>query len=375
VYFRYGRLDSCTRFFRSLFSTDQSGFWTKHLLRFAGSDAMREDAVLFSEDERDLLTRAAAWPDYSSLAELTGPVLAEMSAEQGIEFATALLYDRLRQSERHGAFIRRVDELLDQSALKVEKLDLLVAVAPGAFYRELPRSGADGAVLRQHVSALGCRTAVIPIQSMGTVAENGRIIRDWLADHAGEKIALASLSKGAADVKAALAGPDAATTFRSVVAWLNLSGLPNGTPLANWVFKPSLAALFYKAVCWCKGLDCAIARQLAWGSGSVLDFPLTLPTHIRLITVAGFPLRQHFTQAALRRAHGRIAPLGPNDGFALLADACALPGVVYPVWGADHTLRPTWDIGRLVEALAFYLAETLILRAHAGTEAPCPSKC
>ena len=40
-----------------------------------------------------------------------------------------------------------------------------------------------------------------------------------------ERILLASISKGAGDIKAALAEPGAAAAFRPVAAWLNLSGL------------------------------------------------------------------------------------------------------------------------------------------------------
>jgi hypothetical protein len=204
---------------------------------------------------------------------------------------------------------------------------------------------------------------VIPTNSQGTVAENGKRICDWLWEHPHETILLASLSKGAADVKAALAQPGAADAFRPVAAWLNLSGMPDGTPLANWLFQRKLMTLACKAMFWWKGLDFAVNRQLAWGPGAVLDFPLELPCHVRLINVVGFPLHRHLTSSVLRRFRRRIAPLGPNDGFVLLADACALPGLVYPVWGADHNLRPAWDIRRLVAALAYYLAETLNLWA------------
>jgi hypothetical protein len=202
---------------------------------------------------------------------------------------------------------------------------------------------------------------------MGTVAENGRIIRHWLADRPSEKIVLASISKGAADIKSALAEPGAEEAFRPVVAWINLSGLPSGTPIANWLFERRLATWVYGVMFWWMGMDMAVLRETTWGPGTVLDFPLVLPPHIQLINVAGFPLRRHLSSKALRRYHGRLAPLGPNDGLLLLADACALPGLVYPVWGADHNLRPRWDIRRLVTALTCHLAET--------ERRPCPTKC
>ncbi|OAI52182.1 hypothetical protein AYO44_16710 [Planctomycetaceae bacterium SCGC AG-212-F19] len=330
---------------------------------------MREDLGIIPDDDRALLRHAAEWPDHPCLTDLKRPVLAQVAAERGADFATALLYDRLRRSEPHGPFIRRVDELLSQPPVEPGPINAMVAVAPGLFYRELPRSGADGWLLRQRVAAHGCRTAVLPTHSQGTVAENGKRICAWLSKHPHEMILLASLSKGAADIKAALAQPEANEAFRPVAAWLNLSGMPDGTPLVNWLFQRKLMTLVCQAMYWWKGLDFAVNRQLAWGPDAVLDFALELPAHVRMINVVGFPLRRHFTSSRLRRCHRRIAPLGPNDGFVLLADACALPGLVYPVWGADHNLRPAWDIRRLVAALAYYLAETLNLWASPTTDA------
>jgi hypothetical protein len=77
-------------------------------------------------------------------------------------------------------------------------------------------------------------------------------------------------------------------------------------------------------------------------------------------------LQRHLTSKLMRRCHEFLAPLGPNDGAILLADSCALPGLVYPVWGADHNLRPSWDIRRLGMALLHYLAATQNLWANAA---------
>src|SRR5262249_47043949 len=98
---------------------------------------MGEAAGVVSDDERALLTQAEESPDCRSWSEVTREPLAKVAAERGLDFATALLYQRLRQSDRHGPFIRRVNELLNQPPRDMAKMDVLVAVAPGAFYREL----------------------------------------------------------------------------------------------------------------------------------------------------------------------------------------------------------------------------------------------
>ena len=210
---------------------------------------------------------------------------------------------------------------------------------------------------------------------MGSVAENGRIIRQWLAERPHEKIVLASLSKGAADVKAALAGPDAAAAFRPVAVWLNLSGLADGVPSISGLRRRRLAALGWRALFWWKKLDFGVLRQLEWGPGSVLDFPLALPSHVRLMNVVGFPLRRHLTTEVLRGSYTGEPPRSGRTTASPSWRTPALPGLIYPVWGADHNLRPAWDVRRLVAALTAYLAESPELWTNRAEDISCPTKC
>ena len=93
------------------------------------------------ERERALLGRAARWRPEVAWADLGAGALRAVAARAGVDFATALLYDRLRRSERHGPFIRRIDGLMARASPPPKMTDVLFAVAPGAFYRELPGHG------------------------------------------------------------------------------------------------------------------------------------------------------------------------------------------------------------------------------------------
>ena len=62
------------------------------------------------------------------------------------------------------------------------------------------------------------------------------------------------------------------------------------------------------------------------------------------IHVHAFPLRQHLMDRRSRRLHRGLSSRGPNDGFAMLEEIAALPGYLYPVWGADHYLRGVDDL-------------------------------
>jgi hypothetical protein len=177
---------------------------------------------------------------------------------------------------------------------------------------------------------------MIPTQSVGLAAENGRIVCDWLLACPEERIVLCSLSKGGADVKIALAEPDAADAFRNVVAWLNVGGTMLGSPMAAWLLRRPWFAMVYRLLFWLRRQDFRFVRELDRVPGSPLHRDVAPPEHVRMIHIVAFPLLRHICNARTRRWHRRLSSFGPNDGAMVIADACSLPGLILPVWGADH---------------------------------------
>ena len=166
----------------------------------------------------------------------------------------------------------------------------------------------------------------------------------------------------------ALSRPDAPEAFRSVRTWLDLSGLLDGTPLVQWILARPLRTLWYRAILSSRGYDFRIARELTTESGGPLDFRTRLPPHLQAIHVRGFPLKRHLTNGLARRCFRRLGHLGPNDGGGIvLGELRHLPGLVYPVWGADHYLRPaSGDIRNLVARVFRVLHETRFLSRPAA---------
>jgi hypothetical protein len=277
----------------------------------------------------------------------------------GIDAATARLYQSVLDSPVHGPFIRRIAEILKRPVPSGWRPDATLAIVPGAFYRENPRSGADGHLVREQAERLGCQTALVPLESAGTVWQNARILCDWLLERSDRPVILVSLSKGGADLKMALEEPGADRAFENVVAWVSLCGILNGTPNADWLLSWNPAAVLTRLYYRATGQNLGFLDDLRYGPGRPLDFELRLPAHVQLISIVGFPLREHLTHGIARRCHHRMAPLGPNDAGLVLADVCALPGLIYPVWGADHYLKPKTDVRELVAAVLQYLDETV----------------
>jgi len=308
--------------------------------------------------ECELLRRAAEWPGGESIASLSVDALRCVATDEGIDLATALIFDRLCRSERHGPFIVRLNEWKNKSPGS-SILPGKIALVPGGFHGEHRHTGADGAALLEELRKEGFPVEVIPTPSFGRVAEGAAAIRHWLQRNGGDRTALVSLSKGSAEVKLALNAPDAAEVFRNVAAWIDLSGMLEGTPLIDWLLRQRLRWLAVRSLFWWRGYAAEALYDMRRQSGGLLDRPLSLPAGMPAVHVVGFPLQRHLSCPLAQRGHRRLAHLGPNDGGGiLLADVLTRPGWIYPVWGADHYLRPQQhDLRPLIGRLLCLLSE------------------
>ena len=241
----------------------------------------------------------------------------------------------------------------------VEHADrVTVVVVPGAFYREHPESGADGGFVLEQARRLGCKTALVPFDSFGTLKHNVQFLCDWLRRQPTGPLILVSLSKAGAEVRLALAEPGA---FRNVIAWVNVSGLVRGTPMVNWLLRHPARALLIRLMFWWKSYAWTGVKELEWGPTGTLAGEFHVPADLLVVHLFGFPLARHLSRPLARRGHRRLTPLGPNDGGAnLLADLVGLPGLIYPVWGADHYLQPAWDIQALLRRVICYIVRERI---------------
>jgi hypothetical protein len=123
----------------------------------------------------------------------------------------------------------------------------------------------------------------------------------------------------------------------------------------SWQIEAALSRLYYRML----GVSTGFMRDLRREKGGPLDFALRLPAHLQMISVVGFPLRRHMTSGLGRRCYDRVAAFGPNDGVIVLADACSQPGVVYPIWGADHLLRSGAEMDKLLSAILRFVSARL----------------
>ena len=309
-------------------------------------------AEAYSDYEVELLQKATAYRSQPDLAEVTALLIHEVATDAGHDFATAWLYHCIRSSPPHRDFVEGV-EAVDPCSGRLANWDVRLAVVPGAFHRECPKSGADGRLVRSAALQCGMSVEVIRTGDFAPLEENARLICRWLLEQPRRPTLLISVCKGAADVRLALCRPEAAEAFRDVHAWVTLSGIPFGTPMADWVINRSIWAHWYRLLFALRGHDVRVLQQLRREEGPLANGEIRVPEHVTCIHVVGFPMQHHVSTRLARRCYRRILPQGINDGGGiLLSDVCRLPGFIYPLWGADHYLRPaSRDASRLVQQI------------------------
>ncbi|MBI3736722.1 hypothetical protein HY256_09450 [Candidatus Sumerlaeota bacterium] len=209
-----------------------------------------------------------------------------------------------------------------------------VFIAPAAFYKEYPQFGGDGLIVRDAADKLGMECGTIPTRSTGGLDVNAEIIGRTLADQDGDGFILVTLSKGGADAR--IAFEQGHIPQGKVAAWLQIGGLIHGTPLATHLLQGGWwrRALLTGYLAYTSASR-ELVSDLVSGEGSRLSRRAMAPDGVTVINMVGFPLARHLS-GNLRSRHSRLAEFGPNDGCTLIRDAIVEPGLVLPIWGANH---------------------------------------
>src|SRR5688572_1228045 len=150
---------------------------------------MPHPTARLSEYERALLAQAAEWPGYVQHGELTVAAMQALARQEGLDFATALLFDRVCRLPEHTAFIGRLERFVDEVP-RGGCLDETVVIVPGAFYNEFPHTGADGRLLREEAAKFGCESDLVPLPSFGRLAETAPLLCNWLDARPEEPVIL-----------------------------------------------------------------------------------------------------------------------------------------------------------------------------------------
>lgn len=291
--------------------------------------------------DRDLFDKANEYYRAHSTKDDTRNLVRSANSKFGTDFATAVLYHHFQSQLMDWS----VDSQPIQDPSSDEPQKLKLVIAPGAFYREHPDAGGDGKSIFAVAQKLGWDCEVIPTESIGTLDANAQIITQWIENQTDDFV-LVSLSKGTSDAMTALSqSPHLA---EKVQAWISISGVFKGTPMSNWLLQRKVFRPILWYMCWKHQSGIEAIRDLCSGSDGRLHTianRLQQPSSakIPLYHIAGFPLKRHLSCYRSKLWHRRFRQYGPNDSVVILEELLDVPGVVVPVWGADHYLRSSWN--------------------------------
>ena len=299
--------------------------------------------------ERMMLRRAAAWEDHPSWRGLSVEVLREVAEREGIDFATALVYDRLLGSPEHGPFIERVRSAATDG--RRGRQPGLLAIVPGVGYVEFPQTGADGRRLREGAEGWGWRVETVSRSPASAALARQRPGDSPTGSPAGPRSSGSCWSRSAKAGRTSRPPWPARRRPAASAEWASgsiSSGILEGTAIANWTSAQRRCGYrrFVRFLFWWKpagaGVSTARTRgQLDRGPAARSGGRCRIPAReMCVVHVVGIPLSCHLRSKRARRGHRRLAGYGPNDGGGiLLGDLCRLPGRIYPVWGQDHLPR------------------------------------
>lgn len=310
-----------------------------------------EAGGMLTIDRPDVLARVQhAYPDLS-YDECTHDTLAAITRRHGVDFATALFFDRIRRVPRNHALA----SVLESDGAPARHARGKVLIVPALFYRRRRARGGDGTLVRQAAERAGLDVEVVPVESGGSARQNAAILCDLLPERASEFTVIVSLSKGSADLR--LAFEEMAAAPAGVRAWINVCGLLRGTPAIDRLQQRWWRRWLLRTIIRRGGGSLELPGEFTTASSSPLRRAMRTPRGVLVINLLGFPLRDHFATPFGRLRHRQMARYGPNDGLGLLRDAIIEPGLTYPVWGADHYFRVPAAPALLARVIGYLIRE------------------
>ncbi|HSE01153.1 MAG TPA: hypothetical protein VLB72_10515 [Burkholderiales bacterium] len=298
--------------------------------------ALRSEARAFATQLRGVLP-SDAW-------------LRSLTAERGVDFSAATLYESLLLHPIHGGFAAQIDSLAPPRKAGPGP-DATLVVVPGLVWEDYPQLGSDGQLVMDVARRSGFTPCRVPVDGRGTSSNNARVIVSFLDRLETNDAWLLSLSKGSADLRYAMSGTFGEFPWGKVSGWINVCGSPNGSDLAARLTGSPWRRLGARAMCLASRIpfDAMLeisARHPLWSR------PINFPNHFRAISVVGLPMRWHVSDTLSSR-HRMLSPLGPNDGVVLCMNAFVSPGLIYPLWGHDHYFRGPGIVPLLYRLFAF----------------------
>jgi hypothetical protein len=289
-------------------------------------------------DEADLLFRAKFLETDLVFEDIDQNRLVELTVAHGIDMATAILFDRIRRSERHSRFISDF-EAVPVDLQNLPKMSGRLVLVPAGFYRHFPNFGGGGEVILEVARKHGLSPELAPTNSTGLMRDNAELLRELFRKADDKSIILFTLSRGAAEVRLALTEEPA--LVKKIKRWVMICSTLYGSRQADHMLglNPWKKWFLYRAL-RPYGFTPEIVSEFRTGPEGILPQPWKMVFPEGLLTcLVPCCLRSHLNSSGQRRRFDQMSKFGPNDGVLTFFDGLHPSANVFPVWGADHYMR------------------------------------
>jgi len=277
---------------------------------------------------------SAAFPDRADLVQI--------SSQFSNDFAALFLADRLWQDQQNREvqkvfqhYLSMPEELLYEPPPSME--DYVILLVPGWNYVNNGHiTGSDFAAPMRLLERLEVENELLLVPSNGSVMQSASVIAESILEHsaANKKIIVVGASAAGPAIHYTLGKLLDHDQLGDVVAWLNLGGILQGSPLVDYFQE------------WPQKMVLNIALALyGWDNEEIMSMSaaqsrervksLNLPPDIIVINYMGLSLTGSLSSLSTYK-YPLIADQGPNDGMTPLIDIIAPGGMTLVAIGSDH---------------------------------------
>ncbi len=268
--------------------------------------------------------------------------LTQISQQFSNDFAALFLADRLWQDQKNRSVQKAFHRLMALPreglfAPPVSVSDYLILLVPGWNYVANGHiTGSDFAAPRRLIDKLGIENHLILVPPNGSVMQSAELIAASVMRHSGsaKKIIIVGSSAAGPSIHYTLGKLPNHGELESVVAWVNLGGILQGSPLVDYFQKWPQKIALNLAMAWL-GWDEEEIVTLSASQSRERVKTLNLPPDLVVINYLGLSLTGNLSSLSANK-YPLIAEQGPNDGLTPLVDIIAPDSMTLIATRSDH---------------------------------------
>jgi hypothetical protein len=268
--------------------------------------------------------------------------LRQVAARFSNDFAALYLADRLWQNPQNRRVQRIFHHYLSLPEAELFERspamdDYAILMVPGWNYLNNGHvTGSDFAAPRLLIDRLGIDNELVMVPSNGSVNQSAEVIARWILSRRedGKKLVVVGASAAGPAIHYALGKLLDHDEQRSVVAWVNLGGILQGSPLIDH-FQQWPQKLLLNLVVAVRGWDNEEIMTMSATRSRERIKSLRLPGELTVINYLGLSLTGSLSSLSNYK-YPIIAAEGPNDGLTPLTDIIAPGSITLIAPHSDH---------------------------------------